>query len=145
MWAHLKKSILQKISYWLSISYKDKKCDFRLFKVGSVNNLLQSYYWAAQKKCILLFLTSFYLSSGQGWFWKRKAIRHLFSTCWFSNRITQKLFTLHLSLGIPCVYRGFRGWMAQIHPSSPFIALHSHWVNGSAFMIQSRAVIMEEK
>ena len=26
-----------------------------------------------------------------------------------SNRITQKPFTLHLSLGIPCVYRGFRG------------------------------------
>ena len=38
--------------------------------------------------------------------------------------ITQIPFTLHLSLGIPCVYRGFRGWMAQFPPSSPFITLH---------------------
>jgi hypothetical protein len=49
--------------------------------------------------------------------------RHFAGISIFEKRITQKPFTLHLFLGIPCVYRGFRGRMAQIHPSSPFIFL----------------------
>lgn len=59
----------------------------------------------------------------------------------------QKPFTLHLSLGIPYVYRGFRGRMVQIHPSSPFISLHPNWVSGSAFIlciVQPGAVIKGE-
>ncbi len=49
--------------------------------------------------------------------------RHFAGISIFEKRITQKPFTLHLFLGIPCVYRGFRGRRVQFHPSSPFIFL----------------------
>ena len=66
-----------------------------------------------------------YITSRLFWFWRRKAIRLLLSTyCIFWNRFSKKPFTLHLFLGIPCVYRGFRGRRADFHPSSPFIACH---------------------
>ena len=42
----------------------------------------------------------------------------------FLKQIQQKNFTLHLFLGIPCVYRGFRGRRVQFHPSSPFMVCH---------------------
>ena len=50
--------------------------------------------------------------------------RHFAGISIFEKRITQKPFTLHLFLGIPYVYRGFRGRRVQFHPSSPFITLH---------------------
>ena len=47
--------------------------------------------------------------------------RHFVCIRFKKESITQIPFTLHLFLEIPSVYRGFRGWMAQFHPSSPFI------------------------
>ena len=50
--------------------------------------------------------------------------RHFAGISIFEKRITQKPFTLHLFLGIPCVYRGFRGRRVHFHPSSPFMVCH---------------------
>ena len=45
----------------------------------------------------------------------------------FWDRIGTKPFTLHHSFGIPCIYRGFRGWRILFHPSSPFIHRSFHF------------------
>ena len=62
---------------------------------------MDSYAKMKQKRVLLYLLLSFVLNCIP--LLKKTHLRV------FLKWITQKPFTLHLSLGIPCVYRGFRG------------------------------------